>query len=143
MPFYLCIKENLDARGIFTEETRMKIIFRERIHDVLDELPRTCDKLTVEVFRNGDTLNSVLEKLKLAMDEAFANFSSLFPDSTDAQLEWIKERFDRLVDVLKDRGERHVTDLGNERHRHYLREEGGDGYTIRFVGKEWSIYNYA
>ena len=42
-----------------------------------------------------------------------------------------------------DRGEKHITDLRIDRYRHKLREEGGNGYTIRFVGKEWSIYNYA
>ena len=84
IPFYLGITKNLDARDIFSEETRVKIIFRERIHDVLDEMFRTCDKLTVEPFCKEDTMDSVLEKLQIMMGEAFSNFTNSFPDSTEA-----------------------------------------------------------
>ena len=94
MPFYLGIKDNLDARGIFTEETRVKIKFRERIYEVLDELPHTCDKLKVDAYRRGDTMNSVLVKFKVSMDEAFTGFVDRFPDSTNEQLDWINGRFD-------------------------------------------------
>ena len=97
MPFYLGIKENLDARGIFTEETRVKIKFRERIHDVLDKLLRTCDKFTVEAYWKGDTMDSVLVKFRVSMDEALAGFVDSFPDSTTEQLDWINGRFDRLI----------------------------------------------
>ena len=143
MPFYLGIKDNLDARCIFTDETRVKIKFRERIHEVLDELPCTCDKFTVDAYRKGDTMDSVLVKFRVSMDEALAGFVDRFPDSTNEQLDWINDRLDRLIKKLEERGDKHIKDLDYKRHRHQLEEEGGDGYTIRYLGKNWSIYNYA
>ena len=82
LPFYRGINENLDARGIFTEETRVKMKFRERIHMFFDELPRTCDILTMEVNQKGDTMDSVLDKFKVSMDEAVAGFVSCCPLSS-------------------------------------------------------------
>ena len=86
------------------EETRVKIKFRERIHEVLDELPRTCDKFTVDAYRKGDTMDSVLVKFRVSMDEALARFVDRFPDSTNEQLDWINNRLDRLIKKLEERG---------------------------------------
>ena len=59
---------------------------------VLNELPRTCDKLTMEANRKGDTMDSVLVKFRVSMDEALAGFVDCFPDSTTEQLDWINDR---------------------------------------------------
>ena len=97
LPFYQAIKDNLDARGVSAEETRATIKFREKVHMILDELPRTCDEFTVDAYWKGDTMDSVLVKFRVSMDEALAGFVDCFPDSTTEQLDWINGRFDRLI----------------------------------------------
>ena len=82
LPFYQAIKDNLDARGVFAEETRATIKFREKAHRILDELPRTCDTLTLEANQKGDSMDSVLEKFSIIKDEAGSSLVSIDPEPT-------------------------------------------------------------
>ena len=107
LPFYQAIKDNLDARGVFAEETRATIKFREKAHKILDELPRTCDTLTLEANQKGDSMDSVLEKFSVIKDEAVSSLVSIDPEPTREQLEWVKDRLDSLTDTGRKRGETH------------------------------------
>ena len=111
LPFYQGIKDNLEARGVSSEETRARIKFREKVHMILDELPRTCDILTMEANQKGDTMDSVLEKFRVSMDEAVSGLVSSNPEPTPEQMDWVKDRLDHLMNKLVEKGDKHIKDL--------------------------------
>ena len=143
LPFYTAIKENLDARGVSAEETRVKIKFREKVHVILDDLPRACDRLTLEANRNGETMDLVLEKFDVIRDEAFSSLVSLDPEPSQEQLDWAEDRLDSLRQILIERGDKHISDLNEDKHKDHLKIEGGEGYTVRYLCKNWGVYDFA
>ena len=143
LPFYNAIKDNLDARGVSAEETLIKIKFREKVHVILDDLPRACDILTLEANKKGETMDLVLEKFGVIRDEAFSSLVDLDPEPSQEQLDWAKDRLDSLTQTLIERGDKHITDLNNEKHKDHLKIEGGDGYTVRYLCKNWGVYDFA
>ena len=121
LPFYQAIKDNLDARGVSAEETRATIKFREKAHRILDELPRTCDTLTLEANQKGESMDLVLERFSVIKDEAVSSLVSIDPEPTQEQLDWVKDRLESLTKTLVERGEKHITDLNEDKHRDHLK----------------------
>ena len=72
--------------------------------------------------------------------DIFENFKESDINPTEEQLDRPTTRLHQLVELLQDRKSRHVADLTQDRHLHSLRVEGGKGYTIKFLGKDWTVF---
>ena len=72
----------------------------------------------------------------------FEDFKESDINPTEEQLDWLSNRLHQHGKLLQDRKGRHVEDLKQERHLHSLRVEGGEGYTMKFLGKEWSVFKW-
>ena len=70
----------------------------------------------------------------------FEDFKESDLDPTEDQLDWLGNRLHQLAKLLQESKGRHVEDLKQDRHLHSLRVEGGEGYTMKFLGKEWSVF---
>ena len=110
-----------------------RIRFRDRIETSLNNLLETCDNFTLEAFSDGKNMEDIRYRLKGETDklreELFHNLGEL----PEVEKEFIHKNIARLDDSLKRRGNKHISDLSNPAKLNLLRQEGGEGYTIRFL----------
>ena len=61
-------------------------------------------------------------------------------DPTHDQLDWLSNKLDKVKNLFRSRGAKHIEDLTKDKHCDSLRVEGGTGYTVKFLGQDWSVY---
>ena len=124
-----------------TEYTLNQVInARHRMDTDLTDLVTTIDKESWALYQNGGDTAVLLTSVRNKAIVIFEGFkdSDIYP--TDDQLSWISHKLNQVTDLLHERGAKHVEDLKYDRHRDSLRVEGGDGYTVKFLGENWSVY---
>ena len=114
-----------------------RIRFRNRIETSLNDLLETGDVFTLEAFNEGKNMEDIKYRMKDETDklreELFCDFGKL----PEIEKEFIDRNITELDDPLKRRGEKHISDLSHPAKLNLLRQEGGEGYTIRFLNSKW------
>ena len=116
------------------------IAARDRMDKDLSDLTTTIDNEALALSQNGGDFEDLISFVSTKSNALFEEFKEFDINTTEKQIDWLGNRLHQLAKLLQDRKGRHVEDLNQERHLHSLRVEGGEGYTMKFLGKEWSVF---
>ena len=100
-------KEQAEINQGITE----RIKFRNHIESSLLDLLYTVVTITLEAHNDGKKMSDIKEHLDKEIQRFHTGFIHTHSELTEDETEFLDEQVNRLEDLLKRRGETHVSDL--------------------------------
>ena len=139
-PILNCIDKLIENRSNTEYSVSQTVAARDRMDKDLLDLLVTIDNETHALCQNGGDFEDLVSLVSNQSTDILENFRESDINPTEEQLDWLTTRLHQLAELLQDRKSRHVADLTQDRHLHSLCVEGGKGYTIKFLGKDWTVF---
>ena len=99
------------------------------------------DNLTWQACQVEGQIGPLLDIIHSKAEELRANQEHSDPNPSPQQFKWLESRLNELLEMIKDRGDSHISYLKKEYYQRNLRVEGGLGYTRMFLDKDWAVMN--
>ena len=126
-------KEQAEINQGITE----RIKFRNNIERSLLDLIYTVDNITLDAHNDGKQMSDIKEHFEKAIQKFHTGFTLTHGELTEDETEFLDKQVNLLVDLLQRRGETHISDLQKPVKLSFMRSEGGDGYTKRYLSELW------
>ena len=105
----------------------------------MSDLLSLTDTLTWEAYQNEGKVDLTLEAVYERAGQIIFDVTESHPPPSQDQLRQLTDRLDQLSIRLRDRGDKHISDLNKKEYKISLKIKGGTGYTRRFLEEDWSI----
>ena len=129
MAFRSKIVEAHEDQSQVNRDIMSKIYFRNKIERSLFDLLDMCDTLTLDAFLQKNKMAEIGGEIEKEMDKFYNGLIHMNSDLTVDEREFIDVQIRKLDEVVKKRGETHISYLNNPPKFNFLRSEGGNGYT--------------
>ena len=123
-PISELVKNSLDARANADNLLSDGIKLRNKVSKDLTSLLSQVDNLTWQACQ--------AEEIKENLE-----YSDLNP--TPEHFSWLESQLNELLEMIKRRGDSHISYLKDEYYKRQLKIEGGSGYTKMFLEDDWAI----
>ena len=120
-----------------SHDDQAQVNFRNKTERSLLGLLDTCDTIALDAYNQNKKMSDIEEELDKEMNRFYTGFIHTNSELTASETEFINEQMKKLDEVLKKRGDTHISDLKKLTKFNFLRSEGGEGYTLRHLPSYW------
>ena len=133
------VRNNLEARteadNLLSEGIEICNKFSKDLHSLLIQV----DNLSWQACQEDGLIGPILDIIHSKAEDLKASQEHSDPSPTPKQFKWLESQLNGLLDMLKDRGDSHISDLKDDHYKRQLKVKGGPGYTRMFLDEEWTV----
>ena len=138
-PISELVKNSLDARANADNLLSDGIKLRNKVSKDLTSLLTQVDNLTWQACQDEGQVGPILDIIHSKAEELKDNLEYSDLNPTPEQFSWLESRLNELLEMLKRRGDSHISYLKDDYYKRQLKIEGGSGYTKMFLEDDWAI----
>ena len=138
-PISELVQNSLDARAAADIVLGDGIKLRNKVRKGLSSLLTQVDSLTWKACQEGGQVGPILDNVHSKAKEIKDNLEYSDLNPTPEQFSWLVSQLNELIDILKERGDSHISDLKDDYYKCQLKIKGGSGYTKMFLEDDWTI----